>query len=203
MVSREIDAALHVTRIMVLYRSPGRSVAQRRLLVGRCGPRGDSGHLRPGRGHRAGADRPVARRCGLRGPRRTRRPGWTAHARSSCWCRSPASITRCSGCLLIGEKSSEEPYTSKDRNLLQMVAAQVGSVYEVLALREQVGEHHRIQKEVLGRLERQHINLRAGVSGVRPLLRQRRRAMRRRRPGTRSGACRSIARSRANTASSD
>ena len=63
------------------------------------------------------------------------------------------------GLLLIGEKRSEEPYTLKDRNLLQMVAAQVGSVYEVLALREQVGEHHRIQKEVLGRLERQHINL--------------------------------------------
>jgi serine/threonine protein kinase len=63
------------------------------------------------------------------------------------------------GLLLVGEKKSEEPYTSKDRNLLQMVASQVGAVCEVLALREQVGQQHRIQTEVLGRLDRQQINL--------------------------------------------
>ena len=65
MVSREIDAALHVTRIMVLYGSP----ADRSLTVGfcvrRCRSRGDSGHQRAGRRYRTVADRPVARRCRL------------------------------------------------------------------------------------------------------------------------------------------
>jgi hypothetical protein len=63
------------------------------------------------------------------------------------------------GLMLIGEKRSEEPFTGKDRNLLQMIAAQVSAVYEILNLREQVGQHHRIQNEVLARLERQQINV--------------------------------------------
>jgi len=63
------------------------------------------------------------------------------------------------GLLLVGEKRSEEPFTSKDKSLLQLLAAQIGSVYEVLTLRGEVGRHRRIQQEVLARFDRERLNL--------------------------------------------
>jgi serine/threonine protein kinase len=63
------------------------------------------------------------------------------------------------GVLMLSEKRSEEPFTSKDKSLLQMLAGQIGTVYEVLALREKVGRQERIQTEVLARLDKQSINL--------------------------------------------
>jgi len=157
MVSREIDAALHVTRLMVLFRSPN----DRTLSVGYSS--GDAGPLEIPAISRLVED--IARKPALES---------RSDVEARCTVEELAWLDRrhiellvpitgidrtLFGLLLIGEKRSEEPYTSKDRNLLQMVASQVGSVYEVLALREQVGHQHRIQTEVLGRLERQQINL--------------------------------------------
>jgi tRNA A-37 threonylcarbamoyl transferase component Bud32 len=157
MVSREIDAALHVTRLVVLFRSP----RDHTLSVG-----WSSGDLGP-------VEIPAI--AGLV-EQMARAPALESRSDVESRCSAEELVwlerrqiellapitgidrTLC-GLLLIGEKRSEEPFTSKDRNLLQMVASQVGAVYEVLALREQVGEHHRIQKDVLGRLERQQINL--------------------------------------------
>ncbi len=63
------------------------------------------------------------------------------------------------GLLLVGEKRSEEPFTSKDKSLLQLLAAQIGGVYEVLTLRGEIGRHRRIQQEVLARFDRERLNL--------------------------------------------
>ncbi len=63
------------------------------------------------------------------------------------------------GALMVGPKKSEEPFTSKDRGLLQLVAAQIGSAYEVLALREEVGRQQQVQLEVLDRLEERQLNV--------------------------------------------
>ena len=157
MVSREIDAALHVTRLMVLFRSP----ADRTLSVG----------YSSGDAHHAGIPAISALVESIAGAPALESRG---DVQSRCTADELAWLERLQiellvpitgidrtlfGLLLIGEKRSEEPYTAKDRNLLQMVASQVGAVYEVLALREQVGHQHRIQTEVLGRLERQQINL--------------------------------------------
>jgi sigma-B regulation protein RsbU (phosphoserine phosphatase) len=153
------NAALHVTRLLVLYRSP----EDRRLSVGfsSAGDGADIGGI--------SADSPLLDDMARARAVRARRD-----VESRCTPDEAAWLERLQielvvpitgidrvlfGLMLVGEKRSEEPYTSKDRNLLLMVASQVGAVCEVLALREQVGQQHRIQTEVLGRLDRQHINL--------------------------------------------
>ena len=66
---------------------------------------------------------------------------------------------RLGGLLLLGPKKSEEPYTKRDRDLLQAIAGQIAVVTEVLWLKERMREEHNIRVEVLGRLEDQQINL--------------------------------------------
>jgi serine/threonine protein kinase len=158
MVSREIDAALHPTRLLVLYRSP----------VG--------GGLFVGNSQAVGGDlaklpafstlienmvfTPMLRsRDEVESHCTPEEVSWFLRLQIELLVPITGIDRTLYGLLLLGEKRSEEPYTSKDRTLLQMVASQVGAVCEVLALREQVGEQYRIQSEVLGRLERQRINL--------------------------------------------
>ena len=63
------------------------------------------------------------------------------------------------GVVLLDEKKSEQPYSNRDRRLLQAVTAQAGFVLEMLALKEQVQEEGRVRVEVLGRLEHERIQL--------------------------------------------
>ncbi|MBL8192596.1 MAG: protein kinase [Blastocatellia bacterium] len=63
------------------------------------------------------------------------------------------------GLLLLGEKQSEEPYSQRDKNLLEAIASQVGVVYENSLLKEKVDIEEKIKKEVLSKLEEQNINL--------------------------------------------
>ncbi|MBV8550161.1 MAG: GAF domain-containing protein, partial [Acidobacteriaceae bacterium] len=59
------------------------------------------------------------------------------------------------GVLLLGEKKSEQPYSNRDRKLLQAMATQMALVLEMLTLKEQVREEGRVRVEVLGRLEQE------------------------------------------------
>lgn len=158
MVSREIDAALHVTRLLVVYRSRGdRSLSIGYTSVGDAGVIGIATasplieDMASAPSVRSRDD--VVSRCG------PDQAAWLERLQIELLVPITGLDRTLFGLLFVGEKRSEEPYTSKDRNLLQMVASQVGAVCEVLALREQVGEHQRIQTEVLGRLDRQQINL--------------------------------------------
>ncbi len=63
------------------------------------------------------------------------------------------------GVLLLGEKKSEQSYSARDRRLLQAIVVQMGIIFEVLSLREQVREEGRVRLEVLGKLDRDHIQL--------------------------------------------
>jgi hypothetical protein len=63
------------------------------------------------------------------------------------------------GLLLLGEKRSEEPYTARDRRMLELVASQMGIRYENLQLLDRVARDHRMRVEVLGRIDRENINL--------------------------------------------
>ncbi len=63
------------------------------------------------------------------------------------------------GVLLLGEKKSEQSYSQRDRKLLQAVATQMGLIFEMLALKEQVREEGRVRIEVLGRLDQERIQL--------------------------------------------
>ena len=63
------------------------------------------------------------------------------------------------GLLILGEKKSEEPYTPRDRKLLQALTSQIALVYENARLKDKVDQSERIQREVLTRLGEEEINL--------------------------------------------
>jgi hypothetical protein len=63
------------------------------------------------------------------------------------------------GLLLLGAKRSEEPYSGRDRSLLEAVASQIGLVYENVWLAERVREERKFKHEVLGRLAADAVKL--------------------------------------------
>jgi eukaryotic-like serine/threonine-protein kinase len=63
------------------------------------------------------------------------------------------------GALLLGERKSEEPYTDSDRDMLDAIADAMAVVFENLRLKERVDESLRERREVLGRLDRDSIQL--------------------------------------------
>jgi hypothetical protein len=63
------------------------------------------------------------------------------------------------GLLMLGEKRSESPYSGTDRSLLQAIAAQIGVVYENIALRESARREAQIKRDVLAHLNGAEINL--------------------------------------------
>ncbi|HJS75706.1 MAG TPA: protein kinase, partial [Vicinamibacteria bacterium] len=159
MAASQIDAALHVPRVTVLYRSPegqGFSVSY-----------SSGNEARP---LRLEESSPMLRELRQSPAARTAKelaivstPDETAWlTRLGVDLVVPVQgVERNSlvGLLMVGEKRSEEPFTSKDKSLLQLLAAQIGSVYEVLTLRGEIGRQRRIQQEVLARFDRQQLNL--------------------------------------------
>ncbi|HZS55167.1 MAG TPA: protein kinase [Bryobacteraceae bacterium] len=63
------------------------------------------------------------------------------------------------GAFVLGPKKSEEPYTRKERELLQAVGAQVAMACEVLRLKHSIDQESRRRIAVLGRLDRENIQL--------------------------------------------
>ena len=63
------------------------------------------------------------------------------------------------GLIALGAKKSEEPYTARDRKLLDSVAAQIGILQENLSLRSMVNTQKTAEREVLARLAGHQIDL--------------------------------------------
>ncbi|MDR3698982.1 MAG: protein kinase [Candidatus Sulfopaludibacter sp.] len=63
------------------------------------------------------------------------------------------------GALVLGPKRSEQPYTSRDRDLLKAVAGQIALLYEVLRLKESVQQEKRVRVQVLGHLDDRFVQL--------------------------------------------
>jgi hypothetical protein len=63
------------------------------------------------------------------------------------------------GVLLLGEKRSEGPYTQRDRQLLESVAAQMAIVHENLRLKDRLARDQRVRIEVLARVAGDGVNL--------------------------------------------
>jgi hypothetical protein len=83
-----------------------------------------------------------------------------------------SSDHRLVGILMLGEKRSQSPYTGADREFLQAIAAQIGVVYENIALRESARREAQIKRNVLAKLDGAEINLlkecpRCGLCGDR------------------------------------
>jgi len=159
MAAAKIDAALHTPRVTVLYRSPegkGFSVSYSSESEARAL------HLEE--------SSPMLRELRQNSAARTAKElAFVSTADETSWLERLGvdlvipiqGVERNSlvGLLMVGEKLSEEPFTSKDKSLLQLLAAQIGGVYEVLTLRGEIGRHRRIQQEVLARFDRERLNL--------------------------------------------
>ena len=63
------------------------------------------------------------------------------------------------GWLALGEKRSEEPYTVRDRKVLQTIAGQIALVIENSRLHERVEQGRKVQREVLDRLGGRRLDL--------------------------------------------
>ncbi|MEO6526961.1 MAG: protein kinase [Gemmatimonadaceae bacterium] len=84
---------------------------------------------------------------------------WLEQLRADVIVKIPGIDDRLRGVLVLGAKRSEEPFTYKDRALLRTIAAQIGSVHEVLALREAVNREKRVRREVLARFREADLEL--------------------------------------------
>ena len=156
-VCQIIEAALHVTdvTVMSLRRGQGSYAVVHATAAGALGFElpADSplpAHLARGVGLDA---------AGLRAVCPPRESDWLERLGTDLVVPSLGMDGAVVGMLLLGEKRSEEPFTAKDRNLLQMVAAQIGSSIEVLTLRETVNRQRRTASQVLGRLDQEGLNL--------------------------------------------
>ncbi|HSK76681.1 MAG TPA: protein kinase [Thermoanaerobaculia bacterium] len=66
---------------------------------------------------------------------------------------------RLTGLLLLGEKTSGEPYTTRDRKVLRTIAGPMGLVYDNARLQERAEQDRRVRRDVLDRLEGRGIDL--------------------------------------------
>jgi hypothetical protein len=63
------------------------------------------------------------------------------------------------GLLMLGDKKSEEPYSSDDQKLLQAIARQIAVARENVRLKDRVDQDRRLRHDVLAHLDTGHINL--------------------------------------------
>jgi hypothetical protein len=66
---------------------------------------------------------------------------------------------RLAGFFSLGEKKSEIPYTSRDKEMLETLANQIALVHENINLKDRVRQEQKIKTEVLSRFEEGNINL--------------------------------------------
>ncbi len=158
LLSRELDKALHSGFVSVLYRNEYRpefsvSFSTKELEGAQELP--DSAALVPLLENSKKVQNWSALRSAVPAPE----AAWLDAKSVDVLVPVLASDERLLGIVLLGEKKSEEPYTRKDRSMLEAVAAQIGLVTENLSLRERVQRGRQAQEEVLARLEARQVNL--------------------------------------------
>jgi hypothetical protein len=84
---------------------------------------------------------------------------WLQETGTSLFVPMNDSEKRLVGLLLLGEKKSEEPYTSQDRKMLEALGSQIAVICENLLLKERVDYDSRIRTEVLSRLQGEKRNI--------------------------------------------
>src|SRR5258708_567159 len=152
MVSKEVEAAIHPERVYVFYRGD----EKRDLTLGyssggqsqdlRIAEESELLHWMP---RQPGAqDFPPPPHNSL--PEHA--SAWLAQLDGNLIVPMTGADDRLAGLLLLGEKKSEEPYTSNDRQLLQAITSQMAVVYENVWLKDQAAKDRKIKHEALARL---------------------------------------------------
>jgi hypothetical protein len=158
-VSGEVERALHPESVYLFYREGERSDLSLTYTSG-----GTSQEMR------IPEDSQLLRLLELQGgaqdfpfPPKTKFPSGEKEWLASLGTRLIVPLTgtdeRLAGLFLLGDKKSEVPYTSRDRELLESVASQIAIVYENVRLKERAREDRRVRHEVLSRFEGRGLNL--------------------------------------------
>jgi hypothetical protein len=158
MLSRELEAALHARFVSVLYRNEHRpkfSETYSTMELGNPLDLPDSAVLVSLLEERGTAQS----WSGLRSSVPEHEAAWMDARKPDLLLPVPGSDGHLLGIVLLGQKSSEEPYTRKDQEMLHAVAAQIGLVAENLSLRERVQRQRQAQHEVLAQLESRQVNI--------------------------------------------
>jgi hypothetical protein len=156
--SGAIDSALHARRISVFYRAE--FDRDFRLVHSSSGtdmvrhlPENSALISLLGAGNHAQHYMAVRKQC----PEEER--DWLDQLQLQLVVPVPGTDGKLLGVLMLGEKMSEEPYTGRDRKLLEAVAAQIGVVYENLSLRDRVKRQQQVQANVLAHLQQSDVNI--------------------------------------------
>ncbi|HEV2763665.1 MAG TPA: serine/threonine-protein kinase, partial [Pyrinomonadaceae bacterium] len=158
-VSEEVERALHPSSLYLFYREKEHSDLSLTYSSG-----GTTQHLR------VPEEFQLVRFMELQGdaldfpfPQRNNLPqdekDWLASLGARLIVPMTGTDGRLAGLFILGDKKSEVPYTARDRELLEAVAAQVAVVYENLRLRDRVREDRQVRQEVLARFEGRDLNL--------------------------------------------
>jgi serine/threonine-protein kinase len=159
-VSGEVERAIHPESVYLFYRESGRGELSLTYTSGG----GASQELR------IHEDSQLLRLMELQGgaqdfpfPPKTRLPqgekDWLTSLGTRLVVPMAGTDDRLTGLFLLGAKKSEVPYTSRDRELLESVAAQIAIVYENVRLKDRAREDRRVRHEVLSRFEGRGVNL--------------------------------------------
>lgn len=159
LVSHELEAAFHPRCLFVWYREGDKPNL---TLSYSSGGYIHAVELAPASpllqlAERAGGiiDLPLADAEGL--PRAERE--WLEDAGVRLIVGMPGAERHLVGLLMLGDKKSEEPYSTDDRKLLQAIARQIAVARENVRLKERVDEDRRLRHDVLAHLETGHINV--------------------------------------------
>jgi hypothetical protein len=159
LVSEKVAAALHPLRILVFYRHDTRGDFTLEHSSGGIEAELRVGAESPILHFLTDSSRPVDFPFGGSGVARNAEDEYFEKLGVRLIVPVPGAQRRLAGLLMLGEKRSEEPYTTTDRELLQAIAAQIGVVYDNIALREAARREMQIKRQVLAHVEGSDINL--------------------------------------------
>lgn len=157
-VSERIEAALHPLRIHFFHQTDSREIRLSYSLDNvppHLPPSSESALFRMMRGQITALDYPLPRAIGLPPTELL----WLERLGAVLIVPMIDSQNQTVGLMILGEKRSEEPYSSTDRSLLLAIARQMATVFEVTRLHDQIARKARSEHEVLARLMANNINL--------------------------------------------
>jgi eukaryotic-like serine/threonine-protein kinase len=159
LVSARIESVLHPATLYVFYRSQEHSA----MIAGHSSTGDMAGSslpehyqlLRTLKGVKTARDYPSAFNGSLPAGERE----WLGDLKVRLIVPIPDRQDRLVGLLLLGERMSDQPYSTKDRELLEGIASQIGLVFENQYLQDKVRAEADVRLHVLARLEQRSVNL--------------------------------------------
>ena len=159
LVSSKIQSALHPTSVYLFFQDERSSDFSTGYAAGETSANlklaADSPLLRFMQRERGAVEFPTSQTDDL--PVREKR--WLRETGANLLVPMHGTDGKLAGMFSLGEKMSQIPYTTRDKELLETLANQIALVHENLSLKNRVRREQRIKTEVLSRFDEGNINL--------------------------------------------